>query len=114
MKRIKIYYISVAIITAIFAAAIIFINNSDSLFGYTFVHNESVSDADAQKDYRININTAGVDELDMIDGIGEATAKEIIEYREEYGNFKNIEDIKNVKGIKDKTFDKIKRYIKTN
>ena len=44
-------------------------------------------------------------------GIGESKAISIIKYREENGNFATIEDIKNVSGIGDSLFDKIKDYI---
>ncbi len=59
----------------------------------------------------ININTADVAELDKLPGIGEATAKKIIAYREQNGNFKSIEDIMNVSGIAEKKFEKLKDYI---
>lgn len=64
-------------------------------------------------DSRININTAGSEELQMLDGVGPATAQKIIDYRETNGSFKNIEDIKNVSGIGDKTYDKFKDDIRT-
>ena len=50
-------------------------------------------------------------ELQNINGVGEAKAKSIIEYREENGLFTTIEDIKNVPGIGDSLFEKIKAYI---
>lgn len=59
----------------------------------------------------ININTASTEELMNITGIGESKAKSIIQYREENGNFKVIEDIKNVSGIGDALFEKIKGSI---
>ena len=59
----------------------------------------------------ININTADIAELDKLPGIGEATAKKIIAYREENGDFKSIEDIMNVSGIAEKKFEKLKDYI---
>lgn len=59
----------------------------------------------------ININTANITELTSLTGIGEAKAKVIIEHRENNGLFKSIEDIKNVKGIGEALFEKIKDYI---
>lgn len=58
----------------------------------------------------ININKATLNELMNIPGVGESKAKLIIQYREK-SPFNSIEDIKNVNGIGDSTFDKIKEYI---
>ena len=63
-------------------------------------------------DGRININTADSAQLQELDGIGPATAQKIIDYRKENGRFSSIEDIKNVSGIGDKSFEKIKDRIK--
>lgn len=59
----------------------------------------------------ININTASVSELDKLNGIGEAKAKSIVEYRSVNGEFKSIEEIKNVDGISESLFEKIKDFI---
>ena len=59
----------------------------------------------------ININTATAEQLETLNGIGESLAAAIIAYREENGNFSSIEDIKNVSGIGDSKFEKIKDYI---
>lgn len=59
----------------------------------------------------ININTATLSELQNITGVGEVKAQSIISYREKNGGFKSIEEIKNVDGIGDKTFEKIKDQI---
>lgn len=59
----------------------------------------------------VNINTATLEQLDSLPGVGEATANKIITYREENGGFKSIEDLKNVKGIGDKKFEDMKDSI---
>ena len=61
----------------------------------------------------ININTATIDELKTIPGIGQAKAEAIIDYRNKYGNFKTIEDIKNVNGIGNNLYEEIKTYLTT-
>ena len=61
----------------------------------------------------ININTATKEELQKINGIGESKANNIIKYRENNGNFKSIEEIKNVEGIGDNLYETIKIYITT-
>ena len=57
---------------------------------------------------RININTAGPEELQKLNGIGAARAADIIAYREEHGGFQKIEDIMKVTGIKSSLFNRIK------
>lgn len=61
---------------------------------------------------KISINTSDKESLIKIPGIGSSTADKIIAYREEYGYFQSLEDIKNVKGIGDTKYEKIKEYIK--
>lgn len=60
---------------------------------------------------KININTADAEALQEIPGVGPATAEKIIAYRESNGRFQTIEDIKNVSGIGEKTFEKMKDKI---
>ncbi len=62
----------------------------------------------------VNINTATAEQLDALPGIGPVKAQAIIEYREQHGPFKSIEEIENVKGIKGGTFSKIKEHIKVS
>jgi competence protein ComEA len=59
----------------------------------------------------VNINTATLAQLDTLPGIGPAISQRIIDYRQKIGGFKNIEQIKDVSGIGDATFDKIKDAI---
>ena len=61
----------------------------------------------------ININTATLDELKNIPGIGEVKAKAIINYRTSKGKFQKIEDIQNVEGIGSKLYEEIKVYLTT-
>ncbi len=64
--------------------------------------------------FKININTAKQEELTQITGIGDSTAKKIIEYRTQNGKFKSIEDIKNIPGIGDSKFNAMKEEITVN
>lgn len=63
-------------------------------------------------DGKININTADKSQLTQLNGIGDSRAEAIISYRESKGAFQSIEEIKNVDGIKDGIFSKIKEQIK--
>ena len=77
------------------------------------VSNENIEINEIQEieidDGKININTADLNRLKDIPGIGDVKANSIIMYREENGGFKTIDELKNVDGIGEKTFEKIKR-----
>ena len=73
-----------------------------------FVQGGLLSPQGAEK---ININTASIAELQKLPRIGEVVAKRIIDFREENGKFKRIEEIMKVKGIGEKTFMNIKDLI---
>ena len=60
---------------------------------------------------KVNINTATVNELSSLPGIGQAKAEAITKWRKQNGNFNTVEDITNVKGIGDKMLKKIKPEI---
>lgn len=59
----------------------------------------------------VNINTADVTALCTLNGIGETKAEAIIVYRDTYGAFTSVEELNEVKGIGDATFNKIKDYV---
>ena len=81
-------------------------NNSSEI-----VSNDNSNQGGASKTSQININTATIEELDTLPGVGEATANKIVNHRSENGEFKSIEEIKNVNGIGDKKFEEIKNLI---
>jgi competence protein ComEA len=69
------------------------------------------SDTGGTKQGKINLNKADENELQNLPGIGPSKAAAIMEYRETNGPFKSVEDLKNISGIGDKTFDKLKDLI---
>lgn len=80
----------------------------------TATQTEPATDATAlqTEGKRVNLNTATLEELDALPGIGPSTAKNIIAYREAHGGFAAPEEIMNVKRIGEKTFGKLKEFIK--
>ena len=75
---------------------------------YYFTEPETKPEA---TDFKVNINSDNVFELTRLDGIGESKAKAIIEYRKENGDFVSIDELRNVKGIGDSLFEKIKNKL---
>jgi competence protein ComEA len=63
------------------------------------------------KPTQVNLNTAGVTELEKLPGVGPAMAQRILEYRQKNGGFKKIEDLMNVRGIGEASFLKLKPQI---
>ncbi|MCH5320781.1 MAG: helix-hairpin-helix domain-containing protein [Eubacterium sp.] len=61
--------------------------------------------------YPLNLNTCTAEELMTIDGIGEVKASYILEYRDYLGGYTSVEQIKNIKGIGESTFEKISPYL---
>ena len=60
---------------------------------------------------KVSLNSATIEELMTLPGIGEGRAKLIIEYRNQNNGFKNIEEIMNIKGVGEKVFEKLKAYL---
>ena len=60
---------------------------------------------------KLNLNAATEAELTTLPGIGPAKAQAILEYREQNGRFKSVDDLKNVSGIGEKTFEKLREFI---
>ena len=72
---------------------------------------EDTVTGNADESGKVNINTAGKEELMTLTGIGEAKAQSILDYREEHGQFGSTEDLMQIEGIKEGVFNKIKEDI---
>lgn len=74
--------------------------------------NEGISkDNNNNNQSKVNINNASKEKLVTLPGIGDATAQKILDYREQNGKFKTIEDLKNIEGIGESKFNNIKGLI---
>ena len=71
----------------------------------------TIEDTKKEKEEKLDINKATQEELETLSGIGPSTANKIIQYRKDNGNFKNIEDLKNVNGIGESKYNEIKEKI---
>ncbi len=72
---------------------------------------ESAAQAETAYDYPINLNTATIEALMSIDGLGEVRAGAIIEYREHIGKYTSVEQIKDIKGIDDEIYSRVAGYL---
>ncbi len=73
---------------------------------------EAAAEAAEPSDGRINLNTATVEELMTLPGIGTSKAESIIAYREEHGAFRDITELMQIPGIKEGVFSKLKEKVK--
>ena len=88
----------------------IYVPSKEEVKGSILQMQEGNAGKDNESD-KVNINTASKEELMTIPGIGEAKATAIIAYRKEHGDFASIDEVKNVEGIKDGVYSKMKDYI---
>lgn len=89
----------------------VYVPCADELTDGQFAQVDATGIAGSGDSGRVNINTASVDELTTLKGIGQSRAESIVAYREEHGPFKKTEDIMNISGIKQASYDKIKDNI---
>jgi comEA protein len=61
---------------------------------------------------KVNLNTATKDDLVLLPGIGESIAEQILIYRDEHGEFSSVEQLRKIKGIGAKKFEKLRPYVK--
>ena len=76
------------------------------------VYSASLEDirSEANKPLKVNLNSADLNELDELPGVGPSTAQNILDYRESNGMFRTVDDLEQVSGIGPKTLEKIKPF----
>ena len=76
------------------------------------VYSASLEDikAESNQPLKVNINSADLDELDELPGVGPSTAQKILDYRESNGLFRTVDELEEVSGIGPKTLEKIKPF----
>ena len=110
----KLPYIICLIIFSVVLVSALLINHLGSHAIYLTNHDSFVTEETGNSPIisgKVNINSASVDELAMLPGIGEALAQRIVDYRKEHGAFQAKEDLLNVKGIGNAKLNSIFDYI---
>lgn len=112
IKKVKNIIICISCIAAAFSAAFTYINPKTAGEPEDFIVFYDIKKAEAEKDGKISINNATLEELMTLPHIGEVKGKAIIAYREEYGGFVSIEELTEVRGIGEATLEKLRDLIK--
>ena len=110
----KLPYIICLIIFSVVLASALLINHLGSHSIYLSNPDSSIANENSDSPIisgKVNINSASVEELAMLPGIGDALAQRIIDYREKHGAFQSKKDLLNVKGIGDAKLNSIFDYI---
>ena len=96
-------YLVLAALTVLFALSLVFLHKTayegTSHGGYTVTTQERTDELTAPTRVLVNVNTAALEELETLTGIGPSLAQAIIDYRAEHGDFQSAEELLNVKGI---------------
>jgi len=73
---------------------------------------QNTTDEPQDNNGKIDLNTATLQQLQLLPGVGETIAQRILDYRSEHNSFNSVEDLMNVSGIGEKKFEEIKPYVK--
>ena len=113
MKKAGYALIILTLMLCIFACGFLIgrnFNRSDiTVVDSTVVSTNAANTATASR--KININTASVEELTLLPGLGQKTAQKIIAYREQIGGFSNLEQLMEIEGIGEKKYNAWKIYL---
>ncbi len=90
------------------AAVVLFLCLSLALAPMSLLAQTAKASSKATSTEKVNLNTATIDQLQTLPGVGPAVAKRILEHRTKVGKFNKIEEILNVKGIGEKRFQRMK------
>jgi competence ComEA-like helix-hairpin-helix protein len=96
------------LVAALFVGTAVLYHKKLNPAGYLSLQNISFEEKEIKSE-KINLNEATIEELMKVKGIGHVLAGRVISYRDKYGPFGRVEDIKEIKGIGDKTFEKIRK-----
>lgn len=114
MKKSNVWFLLIPVIISISILVGFFIYRITSVDALTVEKNVDATESTRDPNTTgrpVNINTAGVEILTELPGIGEALAKRIVDYRTKNGPFSDIRDLLNVSGIGESKLDIIKDYL---
>ena len=116
-KIIAAILITAALFVGVFVGTYAILNNTiilkpENNQGQSMMPISAEPSKNTDTDVRVNVNTADIDELKGLPGIGETLANRIILYREKNGEFKTIEELMAVEGIGEGKFNDIREYVK--
>lgn len=108
-SSIKALLVGILVCIAVYVGIFIGKVNSRNTFYVPDMPEHTVSDNDSI--FKIDINTATLDELQMLPGVGKSLARNIIRYREKYGRFVDILELQFVDGITKDLYEEIEKYL---
>ena len=108
-KKWKLFLIGIGLLLMGFMIGYL-VGNSPAVTGKRVLSVSDVQESSVSEE-TISLNTATKEDLMRLPQIGEKTAEHIIEYRESQGGFRSLEELKNIEGIGDKTYERIGPFL---